>query len=70
MHKIGNNTIFNSYFFPKNIDHIGELFDDSGRSQSSNDLKEKLDLIGSKIFLDTYYSCHTKTMEENFLNLY
>ena len=66
--KIGINSIFNSYFFLKNLDHIGELFDDSVRSKNWNGLKEKHDLTGNKKFFKAHIIDGQNYFEKYFEN--
>ena len=48
--KIDNNTIYNCYFSQKNLNHIGDLFENNGKMKSWEDLRAKLGLDDNKKF--------------------
>ena len=48
--KIDNNTIPYCYFSKKNLNHIGDLFENNGKTRSWEDLRAKLGLYDNKKF--------------------
>ena len=48
--KIDNNTIYNCYFSQKNLNHIGDLFENNGKIRSWEHLRAKLGLDDNKKF--------------------
>ena len=46
--KIDNNTIHNCYFFKKNFNHIGDLFENNDKMRSWQDLRAELGLNDNK----------------------
>ena len=48
--KVDNNTIYYCYFSQKNLNHIGDLFENNGKMRSWEDLIAKLSLDDNKKF--------------------
>ena len=48
--KNDNNTIYHCYFSQKNLNHIGDLFENNGKMRSWEDLRAKLGSDDNKKF--------------------
>ena len=69
--KFDNNTIYNCYFSDKNLNQIGDLFENDGKMRSWEDLRAKLGLDDiKKILMKTNYPRNPSCLERNVFGVW
>ena len=69
--KTDNNTTYHCYFSQKNLNHIGDLFENNNKMRSWEDLRAKLGLDeNKKNLLEANYPRNPSSLERNLFRVW